>query len=146
MLAAYKESKAAYREVEAAHEKASVAHKKLRAAYGEAESAHGKMMAAYKRMPADGKQLSSAIDIYNTSSWPRTELITTFPWNGHVGIASADGQAVPSQRLSNGELAFLAKDIPPLAARRYFVRSAAPWRGGASRQGNASHVDPHRSR
>ena len=33
------------------------------------------------------------------------------------------GHAVPSQRLSSGELVFLARDVPPLGARRYRIVS-----------------------
>ena len=36
-------------------------------------------------------------------------------------VASPDDKTVPSQRLSTGELAFLAKDVPPLAGRRYAI-------------------------
>ena len=36
-------------------------------------------------------------------------------------VVDANNKPVPSQRLSTGELAFLAKDVPPLAGRRYTV-------------------------
>ena len=36
-------------------------------------------------------------------------------------VTGPDGQAVPSQRLSTGELAFLAEKVPALAGRRYTI-------------------------
>jgi hypothetical protein len=45
-------------------------------------------------------------------------------------VIDAAGHSVPSQRLSNGELAFLASDIPPFAAARFTFTAGeplAPW-------------------
>lgn len=71
-----------------------------------------------------GETSASAIDLYNTTSWPRTELVTLPKELGVTGdrVADDEGRPVPAQRLSSGELAFLARDVPPLAARRYTVR------------------------
>ena len=41
-------------------------------------------------------------------------------------VKGRDGKPVPSQRLSTGELAFLAQDIPPLAGRRYSLHGGQP--------------------
>ncbi|MEJ2701003.1 MAG: hypothetical protein P8Z79_01030, partial [Sedimentisphaerales bacterium] len=70
-----------------------------------------------------------AIDVINTLSWPRTELVTVSKGLSAGGDRVTDeaGRAVPSQRLSSGELAFLATDVPPYAARRYTVVSGAPY-------------------
>ena len=47
-------------------------------------------------------------------------------------VTDSSGQPVPSQRLSTGELAFLAKDVPPLAGRRFSIAA-----GKAATEGNA---------
>ncbi len=71
---------------------------------------------------------SGAIDVFNTLSWPRTELATLPKELSAAGdrVTDARGKAVPSQRLASGELVFLARDVPPFAARRYTVASGAP--------------------
>ncbi len=51
-------------------------------------------------------------------------------------VKDPDGQPVPSQRLSTGELVFLAKDVPPLAGRRYTIAAGnAPAAGSARAEG-----------
>ncbi|MBX3744714.1 MAG: hypothetical protein KF833_05345 [Verrucomicrobiae bacterium] len=69
-----------------------------------------------------------AVDLFNTTSWPRTELVI-LPRDfceGRDRVLDERGRPVPSQRLANGELALLARDLPPLAARRYRVERGAP--------------------
>ena len=66
---------------------------------------------------------AKAIDVFNTTSWPRTELVTV-PKSLSLGgdlVRDDKGRRVPSQRLASGELVFLAKDMPPFASRRYRV-------------------------
>lgn len=67
------------------------------------------------------------IDLYNTLSWPRTELATLTAEQSAAGdrIVDADDNAVPSQRLSTGELVFCASNIPPFAAKRFKVTAGA---------------------
>jgi alpha-mannosidase len=65
----------------------------------------------------------NAVDVMNTSSWNRTDLIVLSPdvrRNGDRVVDEA-GAPVPSQRLSNGGLAFLARDVPPLGGLRYRI-------------------------
>jgi alpha-mannosidase len=79
----------------------------------------------------------AAVDVCNTSSWMRTDLVTLprdLRTAGEV-VKGPGGKRMPSQRLSTGELVFLAQDVPPLAGVRYTIsRSAAdqksPRRGG----------------
>ncbi|HNY78167.1 MAG: polysaccharide lyase family protein [Sedimentisphaerales bacterium] len=82
-----------------------------------------------------GERVGSAaaagtVDVFNTLSWPRTELVTLSKAraNDHSPLRVTDdaGRPVPSQRLTSGELVFLARDVPPFAARRYTVVSGAP--------------------
>ena len=64
-----------------------------------------------------------AIDVVNTCSWPRTDLVLVARALCQIGdrVEDETGAPVPSQRLRTGELAFVAKDVPGLGARRYFV-------------------------
>jgi len=63
----------------------------------------------------------SAVDVFNTCSWPRTDLVVLPKRIAVAGelIKDVDGKSVSSQRLSTGELAFLAREIPPFAAQRF---------------------------
>ena len=85
-------------------------------------------------------QLSSvtggnAVDVINTSSWSRTELVVLPPGERRAGdsVVDALGAPVPSQRLSTGGLAFVAEDVPPLGARRYFVKAGVAAANGGVR-------------
>ncbi|NLE61370.1 MAG: hypothetical protein GX616_23725, partial [Planctomycetes bacterium] len=78
---------------------------------------------AFEALP--DKPVSAAVDVYNTTCWLRTDLVMLTANQSEVGdsVIDADGKPVPSQRLSTGELAILAKDVPPFAARRYTLLS-----------------------
>ena len=75
-----------------------------------------------------GKVIAAAFDIYNTCSWPRTELVTLDAGQSRAGDRVLDerGAPVPSQRLSTGELCFLARDVQPFASRRFRVVAGKP--------------------
>lgn len=76
---------------------------------------------------ADGPEAPQAIDVFNTASWPRTELVVMpkdFTTAGDR-VTDADGKPVASQRLTSGELVILARDVPPFAARRYTIAGGA---------------------
>lgn len=75
-------------------------------------------------LAARGDKLGmDAVDVFNTSSWSRTDLVLLPKALGAVGdvVTGPDGKAVPSQRLSTGQLAFLVTDLAPLAGRRYTI-------------------------
>ena len=79
---------------------------------------------------------ASTFDVVNTLSWARTDVVRV-PASLSVGgdrVLDAAGVAVPSQRLTTGELAVLVKDIPPFAARRYRVVRGAGRRAGGRRR------------
>ena len=62
-------------------------------------------------------ETATAVDVLNTCSWARTDVVTLpkeLAVAGNV-VRDATGRDVPSQRLSTGELAFLALDIIDLA-------------------------------
>ncbi|MGD0897643.1 MAG: hypothetical protein ABR915_07385 [Thermoguttaceae bacterium] len=69
---------------------------------------------------------TSAVDVFNTLSWPRTAAVT-IPAVLSAGDRVVDdaGRPVPSERLASGELLLVAKDVPPLAARRYTLSAGA---------------------
>lgn len=55
---------------------------------------------------------------------------------GGESVTDAQGQPVPCQRLATGELAFLAQQVPPFAAKRYRLsKQAPPTTGGAQVEG-----------
>ncbi|HON90073.1 MAG TPA: polysaccharide lyase family protein [Sedimentisphaerales bacterium] len=82
---------------------------------------------------------SKAIDVFNTLSWPRTELVTVPPALSTAGDRVLDdkGVRIPSQRLTSGELVFLARNVPPFAWRRYRVTE-----GGAHVEGRTAAQGP----
>ena len=75
---------------------------------------------------------AGAVDIFNTTSWARTELVTVpkFLCEGKDRVTDGAGAPVASQRLRNGELVVLARDVPALAARRYSLSAGQPHPAG----------------
>ncbi len=73
---------------------------------------------------------AASVDVYNTASWPRTDLVTLPRETQGDLVKDETGQPVPSQRLSTGELVFLAKDVPPFGAKRFSISAGAPAAGG----------------
>jgi hypothetical protein len=76
----------------------------------------------------------AAIDVYNLSSWPRTDVVLLRRDQSALGDRVTDerGQPVPSQRLTTGELAVLVESVPPIGAKRLFMG-----KGTAFQRGNA---------
>lgn len=83
---------------------------------------------------------SGVIDVYNTLNWTRSEVVLLSPEQSKAGdrIEDEKGRTVASQRLSSGELAFLAEDVPAFGAKRFFVK-----KGKAVSKGAALNVDQH---
>jgi alpha-mannosidase len=69
------------------------------------------------------EEVSNAIDVYNTNSWARTGLVLVPAGLSRRGdrVTDVAGHVVVTQRLSTGELAFVAKEVAPFAAKRYFI-------------------------
>ena len=85
---------------------------------------------------SDAKKITT-IDVFNTCSWQRTDLVV-LPENWDLpGDTVKDmlGKLVPSQRLSTGELAFLAEDVPGMGAKRFTIEAQRA--GGLFKQANA---------
>lgn len=75
------------------------------------------------------------VDVYNTLSWPRGGLVTvlgpgTAP--GAAVVRDSHGNALPSQRLSDGSLVALVADVPPLGAKRLVIEPGQPPAGGTA--------------
>ncbi|MCZ7635813.1 MAG: hypothetical protein M5U12_07070 [Verrucomicrobia bacterium] len=69
----------------------------------------------------------AVVDVFNTTQWERTDLVTLTPGQSGRATSVTDdrGQPVPSQRLASGRLAFLAENVPPFGAKRFRL-SARP--------------------
>ncbi len=82
--------------------------------------------------PADNAQ---TVLVFNTCSWPRTDVVVlpkdqTTP--GDV-VKDGDGNVISSQRLSTGELVFVANDVPAAGAARFTVHAGSGGKPGAVR-------------
>ena len=72
--------------------------------------------------PCEGPS-NGGIAVLNTQSWPHGGLVTLTASESQKGnkVVDDEGNAVPSQRLSTGELVFWASDVPALGSRHYRV-------------------------
>jgi alpha-mannosidase len=88
--------------------------------------ASAELREAILAVPSAGP-VSSAFDVINTNSWNRTDLVVIPQAGSTTGDVVRDekGNAIPSQRLSSGDLAFLALDVPALGAKRYTIHAGA---------------------
>jgi alpha-mannosidase len=70
-----------------------------------------------------------AIDLFNTCSWPRTELVVVPKYlsEGKDRATDNTGASLPTQRLRSGELVVLARDVPPFAAKRVRLAPGPPY-------------------
>lgn len=89
---------------------------------------------------APGAAVPGAIDVFNTLAWTRTALVTVPAAMSAAGSRVLDprGEPVPSQRLASGDLVFLARNMPPLAGRRYTLAGGAPHAGERAVAGTAT--------
>jgi hypothetical protein len=71
---------------------------------------------------------SSDIDVHNSCSWPRTDVVVISKERslGKDHVKNQHGTSVPSQRLSTGELTFLAADVPAVGSARFHLSAAPP--------------------
>jgi alpha-mannosidase len=70
--------------------------------------------------------------VFNACGWPRTDLVI-LPKESTAAsdaIVDKEGRIVHSQRLQNGELAFLAKDVPALGCKSYRLQAGKTPVGG----------------
>ena len=73
------------------------------------------------------------IDVYNTTQWERTDLAVVLRKLPDDLVVYENNQPLPCQKLSYGQLAFLARNVPPFGAKRYQLgkKTATPPAGGA---------------
>jgi alpha-mannosidase len=74
----------------------------------------------------------ATVDVVNTLSWPRSGVVLVPDAIASRGdrVTDDSGKPAPSQRLANGELVFLAKDVPALAAKRFIISPGAAFAEG----------------
>ncbi len=103
---------------------------KVKQAYALDADAQSRRLLAAATPGRDEAQTSSAVDVFNTSCWPRTDLVVLPKAQSTAGdgVVDSDGEPVPAQRLATGELAFLAKNVPALAGRRFSITAGSALR------------------
>lgn len=81
----------------------------------------------------------STVTVVNTNSWPRTGLvILPASWDTSGNRVTRDGEPVPSQRLSTGELAFMASEIPAFSTARFDITAGSPHASGNAHANGAT--------
>jgi len=91
------------------------------------------LLAAALPQPGAAVPALGAVDVYNTTQWLRTDLAVLPSGTAAAGVRGEDGRPVPCQRLASGELAFLARDVPPFGARRFRLAAEAVRAAGTAR-------------
>jgi alpha-mannosidase len=72
------------------------------------------------------KTASPTFDLYNTTSWPRSELAIVPVASPFDCVIDVNGRPIPSQRLSADELAIWVSEIPPFSAARFHFLAKPP--------------------
>lgn len=77
-------------------------------------------------IPIDLAETVTCVDIYNSSSWERTDLVT-LPKSYHLRgekITDDSGNYIQSQRLTTRELVFIAENVPAFGAKRFYFEKS----------------------
>ena len=110
----------------------------------EADRSSRELLARALHSPEEPPKTRTLIDVYNTNSWPRTDVVFLTPELSSAGdrVVELDGHPVPSQRLSTGEMAVLVESIPPFSAKRFQLEKGEAFsRGAAAVQQSALEND-----
>ncbi len=85
-----------------------------------------------KQATLPANEASNAITVYNTLSWARTDVVYVPANLSTAGDLVTDeaGEKIPSQRLSTGELVFVAKDIPQYGSKAYTINPGEAYAAG----------------
>ncbi len=89
--------------------------------------------------PVEGPS-NGGVVVFNTNSWAHGGLVTLTVAESQKGdrVSDINGTFIPSQRLSTGELVFLAKDVPAFGSRLYRVIAGKnPWSSGCRIEENS---------
>jgi len=107
------------------------------------ESETTQLLAAALATRGAAPEIASAIDVFNTASWPRTDLVTLPKMMKLAGdiVKNDRGEIAPSQRLAGGELVFMATDIPPFGGRRFKLEAGSANASGAAKAEGATLGD-----
>lgn len=91
-----------------------------------------------KALAPVAREKSSGIGVFNTLSWSHTGLVRVdAKQSGHFGgVKDNEGNMVESQRLSTGELVFLAKDVPAFGSKTYVLQNEQNKATGHLAKGN----------
>ena len=87
--------------------------------------------------PKEGPS-NGGIAVFNTHTWKQGGVVTLNPAESMKGdqVVDDQGNTVPSQRLSTGELLFLADEVPALGSAHYrVVEGTSPAQGTCKIQG-----------
>lgn len=90
-----------------------------------------------------GDPAGEQIEVLNTNAWPRDDLVLVPPELSAAGgqVVDEAGAAIPSQRLGDGSLAFVARGVPGFGGRRYRIVAGEPAGGRAWATGTAMGND-----
>ncbi len=100
----------------------------IKKSYADQAEAQSRALLAKALTPTTpAEQTGSDLEVLNTLSWPRSELVTVPAALNQAGdrVTGPNGGEVSSQRLKSGELVFLAKEIPALGSQRYSLSTGA---------------------
>ena len=103
----------------------------------DADRASRDLLAEVLHSPNVPSKARTSIDVYNTNSWPRTDVIFLTNELSAAGdrVVDLNDHPVPSQRLSTGELAVLAENLAPFSAKRLFVEKGQAFSRDATKIG-----------
>ena len=89
-----------------------------------------------------GSVVPNQFDVFNTCNWTRSDIVTLSKTDSAAGdqVLDSAGDPVPSQRLSTGELLFLARNISPLAASRFTVAAGTNPTSSSSTSSSSLHA------
>jgi alpha-mannosidase len=75
---------------------------------------------------------NNQIDVYNTVSWSRTDVVYVPASLSKTGdlVKDLSGKPVPSQRLTTGELAFVAEQIPQMGKSSFSINEGKAYTKG----------------
>lgn len=96
----------------------------IKKSYADQAEAQSRALLAKALAPcAQADQAAEGVEILNTLSWPRTEVVTLSAELSRAGdlVRDPKGKPVVSQRLKSGELVFVAEEIPAMGSLRYTV-------------------------
>jgi len=90
------------------------------------------LQSAERKAAPAGWKPGQEVTVFNTCSWPRTDLVLIPAASSQAGdrVTDEEGRPIPSQRLSTGDLAVLAKDVPGLGSKRLRLGPGAAFAEG----------------